>query len=487
MSGQIKKIIAGVCVVAVLVASMLLIRFLPSKKGGATTGAGSGTASGTASSTSSGISLTKNDENSVSYVQVTNSSGKYTIRKTGDKTFTIDTLSGAPLNNSYMEQLVNDLGTLSASQKVVENASDVSQYGLATPSATAVVGTTDNKSYTLRLGIESPQKDGYYLSKEGDSTVYLVDTQIGSDLTASAVSFVNTQMASVDSTQLTKLTKISFAGTARKKAFELDIDPSSLTASVSTSTDSPPTYNIVKPNSYNCDTTHIQTLVSALESLSAGSLVAIHPTDQQLSDTGLKNPQYTVSYTFDGKDTTLLFGNAYTDASNNSMVYAMVKGVNVIYGVDTSSAGFYNWELSDVAPSLLWTVNIDTVQSIDVAAGSKSWTFALDGTGDNLKVTAGGKTLDTANFRNYYQNILTFYNQGMADKPQNAALRLRITFNFRDASQKPKVLEFYTIDAYKAFYSINGSGDFYVKQSDVDNFIQITQDMADNKKVSAPQ
>ena len=480
MSSQIKKIIAGVCVVAVLVASMLLIRFLPSKKG-ATTGSGSGTSS----STSSGISLTKNDENSISYVQVTNTAGQYTIRKTGDKTFTIDSLSGAPLNNSSLEQIVNDVATLSATQKVVENASDVSQYGLATPSATAVVGTTDNKTYTIKLGIETPQKDAYYLSKEGDSTVYLVDTQIGSDLTAAAVSFVDTTLASVDSSQLTKLTKISFAGAARQKAFEMDIDASSLSASASTSSDSVPTYDIVKPNSYDSDPTHIQTLVGALEALSASSVVAIHPTDQQLADTGLKNPQYSVSYTFDGKDTTLLFGNTYADDSS-SMVYAMVKGANVIYGVNTSSASFYNWELSDVTPSLLWTVNIDTVKTIEVTAGSQSWSFALDGTGDDLKVTAGGKTLDTSNFRNYYQNIMTFYNQGMASKPQNAALRLRVTLNFRSASEKPKVLEFYTIDAYKAFYSINGSGDFYVKQSDVDNFIQITQDMSANKKVNAP-
>ena len=485
MSGQIKKIIAGVCVAVILVASMLLIRFLPSKKGGSTSG-GSAAASETASGTSSGISIAKNDENSISYVQVTNTSGKYTIRRTGDKTFAVDSLGDAPLNSSSVEQVVNDVGTLSASQKVVENASDVSQYGLATPAATVVVGTTDNKSYTLKLGIASPQKDGYYLSKDGDPAVYLVELGIGTDLTTAAMSFVDVQMASVDSSQLTKLTKISFAGAARQKAFEMDIDPSSATASVSTSSGSTPTYNIVKPNSYNTDTTHIQTLTGALESLSASTVAAIHPTDQQLSDYGLKNPQYTTTYTFDGKDTTLLFGNTYADDSS-SMVYAMVKGRNVVYGLQASSAGFYNWELSDVTPSLLWTVNIDTIKSIDVTAGSKSWTFNLDGTGDNLKVTYGDKTLTTDNFRNYYQSIMTFYNQGMADKPKNAEMRLRITLNYRTAALKPKVLEFYTIDAYKAFYSIDGTGNFYVKQSTIDDFIKTSQDMADNKKVDAPQ
>ena len=338
----------------------------------------------------------------------------------------------------------------------------------------------------MQVGKSDPLGNGSYLQKEGDGNVYLVDSTVANNLTQAAVSLVDKTLASVDSSKLAQLTKLHFAGQARTKAFVLDIDPSSVTASTSTSSESTPKYTISSPGSYMANDTNISTLCSGLSALSATSVAALNPTDAQLADYGLQNPLYTTAFTYQGKETTLLFGKEYTDAENGQMVYVMIKGNRVVYGLPTSSATFYKWQLSDVTSNLLWTVNIDDVKSVDVAAGSKSWSFGLDGTGDNLKATIGSKTLSTDNFRQYYQTIMSFYQQGMADKPANGALRLRITLNYRAANQKPKVLEFYTIDDYKAFYSIDSGGDFYVKQSDIDHFIQVSQDMADNKTVKAP-
>lgn len=477
MTGQLKKIIAGVCVVAVLSASLVLVKFLPSKKS---------SSSGTSSSSSSEISIAKNDTTKISYVQVTNSTGTYTIRKAADNKFTVDTLIGAPLSDSDISSVVGAVATLSASQTVAQNPSDIAQYGLDAPTATAVVATTDNQKYTLKLGKADPMGSGSYLQKEGDGNVYLVDSSVATYLTQAATALVDKTLATVDSSKLAQLTKITFAGAARQKPVELDIDPTSVTSTASTSSDSTPKYNIVSPAPYNANDTNISTLCSELSSLSATSVVALSPTDAQLSSYGLLNPQYTLTFTYAGKQITLLFGNQYTDADNGEMVYTMVKGEKAVFGVATSSADFYNWQLSDIAGTLLWTVNIDDVKSMNVVAGSQSWNFNLDGTGDNLKVTTGSKTLNTDYFRQYYQTMLSFYQQGQASKPANGALRLRITLNYSAAGKAPKVLEFYTIDAYKAFYSIDGTGDFYVKQSDVDNFIKVSQDMADNKEVKAP-
>lgn len=481
MTRQVKSIVAGVCVVAVLSASLVLVKLLPSKKKSSSSSA----ASGTTSSTSSGISLVKNDTSKISYVQLTNSTGTYTIRKSGDS-YTVDTLAGAPLDSSGVSSVVGAMATVSASETVAQSPSDISQYGLDKPTATAVVGTTDNQKYTLRLGKADPMGGGDYMQKEGDGNVYLVDTSVASGMTQAATALVDKTLTSVDSTKLTKLTKFSFAGQARTKAFSMAIDPASVTASTSTSSGSTPTYTITQPAAYTANDNNVSTLCSELSALAASSVVAIAPTDAQLTGYGLKTPQYTTSLTYDGKDTTLLFGNTYDDATNGQMVYVMPQGGKVVYGITASSVTFYNWQLSDLAGSLLWTVNIDDVKSVDVSAGGKSWSFALDGTGDNLKVTYNSKTLSTDYFRKYYEHIMSFYQRGLADKPANGALRLKITLNYRTAGKQSKVLTFYTIDDYKASYCIDGVGNFYVKQSDIDDFINVSQTMADNKTVSDP-
>jgi hypothetical protein len=65
---------------------------------------------------------------------------------------------------------------------VTDAPTDLSQYGLATPSLTARITQTDGSSYTLQVGSKGPTETGTYAQKAGEPQVFLIQNQLATDL-----------------------------------------------------------------------------------------------------------------------------------------------------------------------------------------------------------------------------------------------------------------------------------------------------------------
>ncbi|GBD07885.1 hypothetical protein HRbin22_00111 [Candidatus Thermoflexus japonica] len=74
---------------------------------------------------------------------------------------TIDTLAGG-LATLFVQQVISDV-------------TDLSAYGLVTPTYTIVISATD-RVFTLTVGAQTPIGGGYYVRREGDPAVYVVGT-----------------------------------------------------------------------------------------------------------------------------------------------------------------------------------------------------------------------------------------------------------------------------------------------------------------------
>lgn len=483
MTRQIRYILITVGVLVVLVLALLLVKYLPSA-GTKKSASGSSSASSAAD-----ITLTKIDTSKIKMVQVTNAKGTFTIRKNGSN-YAVDELGNAPVSQASVENLVEEVASLSASQKVASDSSNLDQYGLKTPKSTVNIETTDGKTTTITTGGSSPIGNGVYAMLKGDSNVYLVTSTFGDDVTQAANKLIDLVITSIENTNFGKVTKIAFGGAANPNPVQLAIDPDAA-STYSATTDSsgnvqPPAYTITSPGNYASNSENLTTLLNGLSSFSASDFVTSDMSDQTLEKYGLKNPAYTISYTYNGKENTVSFSQP-TDVNGSSYLYVRTSDKNVIYDVATSTVSFYKWGLSDLAASLVFTPpNIDDVKTVTVTAGSNTWIYGLNGAGDSLKVTEGSKTLNTSNFRNFYENLIGFTNAGVSSEGANGALQLKITFTYHNASKRPDVIEFHKIDDYKSEYVINGQANFYVKSTSVNQVIQYAQDIINGKSVPEP-
>jgi len=86
-----------------------------------------------------------------------------------------------PADAGRVEGWLDQLGTLTA-DRVINGATDLSQYGLSQPKVNVEVGLSANKSAKLVLGDKTPDGSDYYAQVQNDKNVYLVNAPLGDDL-----------------------------------------------------------------------------------------------------------------------------------------------------------------------------------------------------------------------------------------------------------------------------------------------------------------
>ena len=493
MSRQIRNIIISVCAIAVLVVVMVVIKNMPSSK-----------SSSPKTSSAAGISLIKLDKGKVATIGISNSNGNFTIRKSGSSTssntttytWSVDELSGYPLSQSVLDNVAEEATAVTATQTVSTTSSDKDKYGLASPKSTMTLKSTDGKEYVLYIGNATPTKSGYYAMLKDKEGIYIVSSSTGDDFTASAKSMLDTGLVTLETSKLTTLTSMTFGGASRSTPIKLAIDATAAsTYSATTDTSGSvlaPTYDITSPAGYTANSTSMNGTVSALMSLAASDIVSLDTTDKTLTQYGLKNPAYTFSFTYEKKNYTLSFGSTFTKDSTE-YIYIMVNGKNVVYSIATSSVPFYKYQLGDLMPTLIYSPkNIDTVKTVTVVIGSKTWKYNLTGTGDALKITSDGKTLKTDQFRNLYQQYISLSPQGTASDTAGSTVLGSITFDFRTGGSDvitfksmPDSNDPTKIDGYKALCIVNGNANFYIKKAAIDTLAGLSQDIIDGKSVPA--
>jgi hypothetical protein len=370
-----------------------------------------------------------------------------------------------------------------ASQLIEKDSTNLKQYGLDNPAIVLTVTSSGGKSSIIDLGNTTPGGDGSYVKMDGSSDVYMTaDTTLSGAFSSAATYYVNTTIASLDSTKLAGLTSITFGGASRSAPIVLNEENSS-TSTASTSSGSVPTYEMSSPRNYSLDVDKISTLTTALESLSASSVLSLDVSATNLAKYGLKNPEYTFGFTYNGQKTVIDVGTPYDD-SGTPYLPIVVEGMPAIYSIAQSDMSFYNWQMQDMCSTMLFAEYIDTVKSVTVTSGSESYTINFSGSGTNIIGTYGTKKLDTTDLRNFYQDVVAIGFEGQATKPQNGSVYCHVEVDYHDASKAPTKMDFISMDSLKCFWSINGQGDFYVLKQNVDTLIDAARDLSAGKTVT---
>lgn len=90
-----------------------------------------------------------------------------------DDTWSCSTDTTAQIDADKMKTMLSSLGSMTADSKV-ENATDLSQYGLDASTQKATIQFSDGSEKTLTFGMENEIVGGIYVQVSGDDNVYLV-------------------------------------------------------------------------------------------------------------------------------------------------------------------------------------------------------------------------------------------------------------------------------------------------------------------------
>lgn len=117
----------------------------------------------------------------VDKMEIENDGGKYTAVYEADNGWVILEDNNFKLNETAISNAAINMSTLKASEIISDG--DTDKYGFDDP--IKLTAYTGEKSYTLLVGKVSPTKEYYYVMKEDDDNVYLVDYSKGISLDVS--------------------------------------------------------------------------------------------------------------------------------------------------------------------------------------------------------------------------------------------------------------------------------------------------------------
>ena len=318
---------------------------------------------------------------SVTALSWTNESGTFSFTK--DETWVYDDDNAFPVDEEKINNLLEQFTSFAAAF-AIDDVEDYAQYGLDEPICTIRI-TAGEESYTVELGDFSKMDEQRYVSI-GDGKAYLVSHDPLDEFDAVLRDMI------LDDTipEFDTAEQIEFSGSENYTILR-DEDGKSICADDIYFTDGQP-----------LDTDNVDTLLSAIQSLSLTNYVSYNVTDEELTTFGLDDPELTVTLEYsssdeDGKKTdagTLVLHlsqnpeelAAYEEALANEedelpdvTCYARVGESQIVYQITQSEFD----ALTDVSYDVLrhqklFTADFDTVTSIDVALSGENYTFTYN-------------------------------------------------------------------------------------------------------------
>jgi hypothetical protein len=208
--------------------------------------------------------------------------------------------------------------------------------------------------------------------------------------------------------------------------------------------------------------------------------------DRDLAEWGLDKPWSTASVSGTMGQGLGGFALRASKPDASGTVYVQRDGTDLVYETDVSQLPWLESSWFDLMDRIAILPFIDSLSSVEVRTPGRTVSFSLSGEGDELKVDAQGQSVDTANFRVYYQTLLVaMYDEISGEKPvPGAKPALEIVYHYR--SEKPAdTVSFYSTASRRVLTSLNGGRPFYTFAAYMEKVISDLEQILVGKRVSA--
>lgn len=539
MSKQVRTLIlAGVAVVALVALLLVLVFLLP--------GNGGEDASSTAVSDTSVTLLDKSTDadgktvdNPIKSIQITLRDESFTLSQNEDGDLVADPYKDLPINTYEISYLVSTLKTVTATREISSSPDSPADYGFtgefAAPVSSDVSGTSSGESsaaaekavgltaqvsvtyhddsiHSFELGRESPTKEGYYLREVGTDPIYLVDSTFASTLAQPSTTYIGLNVVTSPSVKTDDdngqalLREIELTGRVRSSPLILR------RSTADDNLNNASNYVITKPyfraaNSSSDAVTALDTYTS----VTASGVEKPYPTAEDLKRYGLDDPYSTAVFTLAVETTeeaetsgetaktsyyniqkhTIQLGNKNDNGEYYGLVYNEDQRIPVVYLFSSSSVAWAEAQYDDVAETLLFLRNIDSLSHVILTANGQETDFLLEHfpdeaeREDQMKVTSGGQTYDTENFRNLYQVLMSIYRKGAAPAEPSGDPVLSLKLVPITASDGTVELSIYKHDPNVFIVRFTTGETYAVNASEVNNAVKQLSNYLEGKDVKA--
>lgn len=428
----------------------------------------------------------------------------YTLALNDDGVMMLADGEGLPVNSTNVDALVDALTYVVAEDTVLTNAESVTDYGLDSPTVTVEVTYADDVTVKLEMAALAVGSH-YYLRLDGGDTVYLMDSTLPTEVMQTAEAFVGLTMISApsvgssDANGSVVLKELSLTGKVRndqittirrKEAEESEEYANSV-------------YLLTEPYFNDTDTVTVNE-VSAVTAVTASDVVALHPTEAQLEEYGLKDP-YSVAkivlavYTYTSDDNGNMATEGYYNETTHLMLlgnkdedgnyYAMVDAMDVVFLVAADSVPWAEKTYQDLANQYLFLRSLNTLSSIACTLDGRENDFTLEHfpdaeeLDDQLRVTLDGTQYPTDQFRELYKVLMTLYRTGPAPAEPEGEPLLTVRITPSDPTFDVKEIAIYDYSG-SVYIARTKDGDTYkVTASRVDDAIQQIRNYLNGDKV----
>ncbi len=407
----------------------------------------------------------------------------------------------APIKGETVLSVISAAGNTVINQRIEENATNLSQYGLATENnpVSVTIETRSGEKYTYYIGNLIPAEGGYYCREDGRNAVYIIPLDNISILTRSSENLLNPILGFQADGQ-SALTANCFELKKNGQRFVRIRYVENNTNDVIKSSyefEWPMAKYTVNDDNYGTN------VLAKLGSLTGYMVVcagdgtaegALYKNTKLMSEYGfydVDNPPFEVYYEFGDNASHIMF----THSGNDGYYYAYSLIYDMIVLVEKTSVTFLDWDLLEYVNDRLFYEYIDDVKSLSVSGKVNYYQkdYAVDGKityiydeQDNLTCPIefdNGKVKFDLNGENEVQNpALAFY---------QIALTMRIEgyisdvpgFNFNDIKEheyarftveytdgRKQTFVFYLFSG-SCYYTIDGYGDFYVSAGAVNRLL----------------
>lgn len=428
------------------------------------------------------ISLNEIEESDIKEMHISNNSWDFTLVNE-DEIWSLKGEEAFPLDQDAASTLANKMASLTATKQVMEDAEDLSDYGLDSPEITVTITKADDSVLTLKIGNQLAIDSGYYATLDDDNAVYVVEALVRNTFVKGKSDLMAFEELPTLSTDL--ITGIKVDG-SQFSNFSL-INDTNNKDDFSGSSLYPWYISGYYKENANADLTAVTELLSNYVSISFKE--GIDYKKENLEQYGLDTPKdaLTISYREeedgDVKELTLYLGNQ--DEQGN--YYVRLEGSSRTYTMSASSVtNLFDVDVFSITSKTTNMVSIDSISNFSVSTGSDSHLYTVDkktSTDDDGNETTtdvfgvDGVTYDDdTSFRSFYQSIIGLSVDGIL--PENATVSddavLHISFQLKDenaSGSRTYTVEYLPYDADNYAVRTNDKILFTISKDKITNVI----------------
>ncbi len=408
-------------------------------------------------------------------IEIKNTFDHYKLVKNAIDTYAIEGKKGYDVSETDVTNLLEDLGKLTASKKVIDqpNAEQLESYGLKTPHGIVEV-KKGTDTYSFKIGTTSAS-GSYYLQMGDAATVYLVDGTIPDVALLARYQFYENKLISYSEDTTAQETLKWFEIRGKKAVADFRLQMNELGEE-----EVGANYLLTSPINHSASVVCQDHIFELLGQLAASGVVGDDTSEEGLKKYGLDDPAYTFSFTQNDKVQTVHFGNT-TEAGYQ---YCYREGDQFIHNVETLYTDFMGAPLKDFCEDMIYTRAADTLKGIRITGQGKTYQINIGDKDEqgNFYVTINNKVVDSELFSDFYSHILIIGITDMGEKGQSNEPRVTLEFTLKDGTVD--TMKFFPVSELKCFCELNGSGSFWVTTMNVDKILDNAQKLYNGEVIT---